>query len=76
MVLKKGIDYKGFFTNINMCEKDVWLLTEQGDKLNLKSTLSQYVFIVLRDEVGINGIVYCDEASDYKYIYKYLAKGD
>ena len=35
-----------FFETINKCEGRVELVTEQGDRFNLKSTLSQYVALV------------------------------
>ena len=35
-----------FFETINKCEGKVELVTEQGDRFNLKSTLSQYVSLV------------------------------
>lgn len=35
-----------FFETINKCEGKVELITEQGDRFNLKSTLSQYVTLV------------------------------
>lgn len=35
-----------FFETINKCEGKVELITEQGDRFNLKSTLSQYVSLV------------------------------
>ena len=35
-----------FFETINKCEGRVELVTEQGDRFNLKSTLSQYVTYV------------------------------
>ncbi len=72
MVFKEDIDYKDFFDKVNQCENDVWLLTDNGDKLNLKSTLSQYVFVVTRGKLKITGIVYCDQASDYGHIHEYL----
>ncbi len=72
LIFKENINYKDFFSKVNMCIDDVWLLTNKGYELNLKSVLYQYVFIVLNGDVGLSGIVYCDEASDYKYIYEYL----
>ena len=35
-----------FFETINKCEGKVELVTEQGDRFNLKSRLSQYVSFV------------------------------
>lgn len=35
-----------FFEAVNKCEGKVELITEQGDRYNLKATLSQYVSLV------------------------------
>ena len=35
-----------FFETVNKCEGKVELVTEQGDRFNLKATLSQYVSVV------------------------------
>ena len=35
-----------FFETINKCEGKVELVTEQGDRFDLKGTLSQYVSLV------------------------------
>lgn len=35
-----------FFEVVNKCEGKVELITEQGDRYNLKATLSQYVSLV------------------------------
>ena len=33
----------GFFEAVNDCKGDVYLVTQEGDKLNLKSSLCKYV---------------------------------
>ena len=37
----KNID--GFFKAVDKCKGQVWLVTNEGDRLNLKSKLSQFV---------------------------------
>lgn len=44
MKLKKNINYSEFFRTVQTCEGEVILETPEGDQLNLKSTLSQFVF--------------------------------
>lgn len=44
MCLKKDVDIIQFLDAVKQCETDVFLETDEGDRLNLKSTLSQYVF--------------------------------
>ena len=36
-------DVDGFFDLINKCEGDVELLSDDGDRINLKSTLCQFI---------------------------------
>ena len=46
MKLKNIKDVEGLFKVIDACEGKVELVTEEGDRLNLKSRLSQYVALV------------------------------
>jgi hypothetical protein len=36
-------DPKAFFEKVNKCKGEIFLLTSEGDKLNLRSTLCQYI---------------------------------
>ncbi len=38
-------DIDGFFKAVDACRGRVELVTEEGDRLNLKSKLSQYIFM-------------------------------
>ena len=68
MRLKEGIDLVAFVRRVKECKGDVFLETEEGDKLNLKSALSQYVFVVLTEQREIlrNSIVACDSEDQEK----------
>ncbi len=68
MRLKEGIDLVAFFRRVKECKGDVFLETEEGDQLNLKSALSQYVFVVLTEQREIlrNSIVACDSEDQEK----------
>jgi len=46
MKLKNVKDVEGLFKIIDQCQGKVELVTEEGDRLNLKSRLSQYVALV------------------------------
>jgi len=46
MKLKNVKDVEGLFKVIDQCQGKVELVTEEGDRLNLKSRLSQYVALV------------------------------
>ena len=43
MKVQKIADVEGFFKVIDQCKGRVVLITGEGDRLNLKSKLSQYV---------------------------------
>lgn len=53
MRLRDGIDLVAFIKEVKTCEGDVYLETEEGDQLNLKSALSQYIFVVLAKQPEI-----------------------
>lgn len=72
MSFKLNVDYRDFFDNVNQCKDEVWLLTDGGDKLNLKSTLSQYVYVVMNGELNIGGTVYCEDSQDYSFLESFL----
>lgn len=61
MRLKEGADLAAFIRKVKTCEYDVFLKTQEGDQLNLKSALSQYVFVVLaeRQEILRNSEIAC-----------------
>lgn len=44
MKLKKHVDVIAFMEAVQRCRHDVYFDTPDGDHLNLKSTLSQFVF--------------------------------
>ncbi len=45
MKLKKEIEITDFLSAVKQTKGEVWLESTQGDKYNLKSTLSRYVAI-------------------------------
>lgn len=45
MKLKNIKEVNSFLNAVNQCNGDVWLESVDGDKINLKSKLSQYVAI-------------------------------
>ena len=60
---------------IKNCKEDVFLETEEDDSLNLKSVLSQYVFIVLagQEELMKHARVVCRGEKDYQVLAEYLS---
>lgn len=74
MRLKRNVDLIGFIKTIKKCRQDVFFCTAEGDRLNLRSTLSQYLFSVLigNKELLQNGKIECKEVSDYQILEGYL----
>lgn len=66
MVIKKNADLTAFFARVRQCKGAVWFKTSEGDSLNLKSQLCQYVFLAaFRDQtLCLNGRISCDLEQD------------
>ncbi len=74
MKLKAKIDMIQFWRCIQRCSSDVWFLSEEGDRLNLKSTLSQYIFssAARQRKVMQNGKIECADEYDYQVLAAFL----
>ena len=71
-------EVKDFLTVVNRCEGDVWLQSKEGNKINLKSSLSQYVAVaeLIRDE-GNNLELYCSKPSaEAKFVVLFSEHAD
>lgn len=78
MKIKNITDIDGFFKVIDSCEGRVELLTGEGDRLNLKSKLCQYVSLtsILKSDVEIPELeVVACEQEDTEKIIKFLMRG-
>lgn len=75
MRLNKNIDIVSFLNDVKKCNGEVLFETKEGDRLNLKSALSQYVFfiadtkdlIIQKGELTFNN-------ENYDILEKYLEK--
>lgn len=45
MKLKKNINVQAFLETVKKCDGNVYFKTIEGDQLNLKSLLSQYILV-------------------------------
>lgn len=74
MKLRNEIEITDFLTAVKASVGDVWLESVEGDKYNLKSTLSRYVAIAaLLDEHGHELELYCSNKSDEKLFFGFFA---
>ena len=73
MRLRNIEEVSAFLSAVNSCSGDVWLESQYGDKINLKSKLSQYVAIgaLLRDEDETLEL-FCSHKEDEQKFYQYF----
>ena len=77
MPLKKDIDYIELMHSVAKCKGEVFCQVKE-DKFNLKSALSQYVFIFCVNNPSMMegaGIV-CEDVSDYERLSDFLQPAD
>lgn len=73
MKLKNSIEVKDFLAAVDKCSGSVYLLSYQGDRLNLKSVMSRYISMgkLLSDE-GDNLELFCDKREDEQYFFSFF----
>lgn len=74
MKLKPQADLAAFLDAVGQCCSDVHFNTAEGDSLNLRSVLSQYVFAALagKPELWRSGEIVCDDAADLLRLHDFL----
>lgn len=72
------IDVSEFLNVLDTCEGSVYLVTHEGDKLNLKSKLSQLVGLTKLIEGGkiTEAFVLCDSPADESRFFRLNMFGD
>ena len=79
MKLQKIKDVDGFFKVIDNCKGRVELVTAEGDRLNLKSKLSQYVSLanIFSNEAAIPELeIVASEPEDIKALMDFMIQGN
>lgn len=74
MKLKANTEPIALLRAAQNCKGEVIFTTDEGDRLNLKSTLSSYVFCVAigSPEIAENGRVECSEPEDVELLKEFL----
>ncbi len=74
MKLKEMIPAVPFLNAVKTCPGEVFFRTPEGDRLNLKSLLSEYIFIgILENPLLRNaGEICCENDADYALLEEYL----
>ena len=67
------IDVPGFLKVLDTCRGNVYLMTREGDKLNLKSKLCQLVGLTKLIEGGkiAEAFVMCDNEEDERKMFRF-----
>ncbi|MGN0998445.1 MAG: hypothetical protein ACI4PO_02710 [Faecousia sp.] len=76
-VLKKDADLIEFRNTVKKCAGDVLFETGDGDSLNLKSVLSDFLFSMMsaNQTYILSGHVVCQAESDYQIMDEFLEEG-
>lgn len=77
MKLRENVDLLKFLTAVKACSGEVLYKTAEGDVLNLKSQLSQYIFLAVLispDNKLPEGKIVCDNGEDIAVLMAYLAQ--
>lgn len=71
---RKNISYQAFFADVQSCRGTVYFMTDAGDQLNMKTTLSQLLFTtkIADTDEPIEGKIHCSEDRDYELLSRYL----
>lgn len=72
--LKANISLSEFFTEAQACIGTVFFVTESGDQLNMKTTLSQFLFTttMTNSTEALDGMIHCSVEKDYERLKNYL----
>ena len=74
MHIKNNINIVNFLKQVQKCSAEVLFETSEGDRIALKSTLSQYIFctIASNPELLQSGTVRFENESDQKLLKDFL----
>lgn len=74
MRLKNEVDLVALIQKAQSCSGEVVFATGESDRLNLKSTLSQYLLVMLAREKNKwkQGSVLCENQADYQLLADFL----
>ena len=76
MFLKSDADIIKLIKSVRQCKGDVHLLTEEGDNMNLKSKICQYVAIamVAKPELLVRAQIVCDNKEDEPVLGEFVCE--
>ena len=67
-----NVDVQAFMNALDHCKGNVYLVTEEGDKLNLKSKLSQITGLIKLVEGGkvVDAKIIAEDPEDESYLFR------
>ena len=67
------IDFQKFIAAIDQCKGNVWLVTDEGDRLNLKSRFCQLLGLAKIIEGGMvnEAKIICDDPADDSLLFRF-----
>lgn len=77
MLRNLNVDFKGFMEVIDKCEGNVYVITQDHDKINLKSKLSQIIGIasLISDGRVVIETITFDKLEDEGRMFRFLLYG-
>lgn len=72
--IRDNTNLPDFYSQIDTCAKDVYFITNEGNRINLKSLMSQIFFqtTFIHTKEAAKGFIYCQNQSDYELLAQYL----
>ncbi len=72
--IKSNISFPDFFSKISKCKGEIYFSTEEIDRIDLRSTLSQLIFstVIAGELKEIDGYIFCTKDCDYSLLKDYL----
>lgn len=69
-------DFSKFIKTVQKCKKDVFFVSSAGDRLNLKSELSKFLFSAIKNNAEImqGGIIECESDADMALLKDFIAE--
>lgn len=72
--IKANIYLPDLYSQIDICTRDVYFITNEGNRINLKNILSQIFFqtTFAHSKEAVQGYVYCQNQLDYELLDNFL----
>ncbi len=72
------IQFEKFIEAVEQCKGNVWLVTDEGDRLNLKSRFCQLLGLAKIVEGGMvnQAKIICDDPADDSLLFRFNLYGD